>query len=236
MRWSVSFKTYQLIMLSLYLIFSPLQMQNISFCKDFMFKLKFGHHPPLITDFGFVACSRSEYWKSPFLMVSSFGLVKGSKGESVYSPVMSAHDITWVHSSAGSLGRYLGEITQALEEAGWLSLHQATRSARQALPQKPFTGSSFQRCQIAERSPFFEPPVAFSNYPKWEYDLKLKLFSFLINCVPWLKRHTVFHNVIGFEVPKEMKRPCGHWTCSSMLTWCKYLAQDKMTCCELKAH
>lgn len=46
-------------------------------------------------------------------IASSRGLIQGSKGKSVYSPVMSAHDITWVHSSAGSLGRYLREITQA---------------------------------------------------------------------------------------------------------------------------
>lgn len=76
----------------------------------------FGSPPPIITDLSCFECvvsSNSEWWISPFHMASSYGLVQGSKGESVYSPVMSAHDITWVHSSAGSLGRYLGEITQA---------------------------------------------------------------------------------------------------------------------------
>lgn len=76
--------------------------------------------PWLITDFSCLSvCSSSEYRISPFHMTSSYGLVQGSKWESVYSPVMSAHDITWVHSSAGSLGRYLEEITQAIR--GWLA-------------------------------------------------------------------------------------------------------------------
>lgn len=91
-------------------------MQKRSFVEMSCLNCLFGCPPPLITDLSCFECvvsSNSEWWISPFHMASSYGLVQGSKGESVYSPVMSAHDITWVHSSAGSLGRYLGEITQA---------------------------------------------------------------------------------------------------------------------------
>lgn len=39
MRLTVTFKTHQLFILSLYLMFSPVQMQKRSFCQGFMFKL-----------------------------------------------------------------------------------------------------------------------------------------------------------------------------------------------------
>lgn len=130
---------------SLCIMFSPTQMLKMS--HDFIFKLDIW--PPSLIHhrfqlFGCVACSSWEYRISPFHMASSYGPVQGWKGESVYSPVMSAHDITWTHSSAGSLGRYLGEIAQAKKRlAGWLSLHRATHCTRWAPPRKPLMGRFF---------------------------------------------------------------------------------------------
>ena len=97
------------------MIYNSLElMQNLmlnSFFKLYMWSPSLTHH--IFQLFGCMLWSSSACLMSPFRMASSCGPVQGSEGGSVYSPFMSAHDIMLVHSSAGSLGRYLGEITHA---------------------------------------------------------------------------------------------------------------------------
>lgn len=127
-------------------------------------------------------------------MASSSELVLDWKGESVYSTVMSVHDIIWVHSSAGPLGPYF--------RGNQLREHTRVRHWELNIIKLSDWILILSLC-LSLPLFFLKLPLAFCNHPNGNIIILNWNFSpGLINFTLWLKRPTAYHCVISFQVPR----------------------------------
>lgn len=149
--------TVTLFTVSLYLMFICLQKQKIEFILKLciLSPALYQTHRRFQLICVCVVHSGWEYWISPFDAASSYGLVQGSKGESVYSQLcqhMTSRE--YIPQLAHLAG--IWEKSPRPRGAGWLSLGIRLHVVvRQVPPKKYSFGTSFQHGQIAWQNHFF---------------------------------------------------------------------------------